>query len=335
MTRYSRSGSFGFGRHSDYPKPAVRFAVRASLIGAILIVGSGAGVAVAGVGHERDLRPSSASPVPPTTTAQAVASPGPATTVPELTTTTVPSPPPTTLPAPIAEPRQVTARQTVPRPAVILVGSRSQAPRRAPTASTAPPRPSTAPPPPRSSGSRDPSQSIPPSSDFASNCFSSAYSQSSCDAAALRDINSALSGEGYGPLPLPSDYSSLSTVAQLIAVANAERAVRGMPQMPENSNLDSMAYNGARNNSDPTGPSGYTWGSNIAMGYPTALSADYMWMYDDGTNSPNVDCQSPGDSGCWGHRHNILIAGAGMSGAGVYNYNGTLNLTQLFVVNYR
>jgi hypothetical protein len=133
---------------------------------------------------------------------------------------------------------------------------------------------------------------------------------------------------------LPSNYSNLSTVAQLVAVANAERSVRGLPQMPENGTLDSMAYNGARTNSDPTGPPGYSWGSNLAMGYPTALSADYVWMYDDGANSPNVDCQSAGDSGCWGHRHNILISGGGHAGGGVYNYNGTLNLTQLFVVNY-
>ncbi|HUE58302.1 MAG TPA: hypothetical protein VMO88_01840, partial [Acidimicrobiales bacterium] len=181
----------------------------------------------------------------------------------------------------------------------------------------------------------DPSQSTPPSGDYDAACFGSSYSAAACDQASLSDIDSALSGEGYGPLSLPSNYGSLSTVAQLVAVANAERAVRGLPQMPENSTLDSMAYNGARNNSDPTGPSGYTWGSNIAMGYPTALSADYVWMYDDGANSPNVDCQSPGDSGCWGHRHNILIQGAGKAGAGVYNYNGAPNLTQLFVVNYR
>jgi hypothetical protein len=182
---------------------------------------------------------------------------------------------------------------------------------------------------------QDPAQSMPPSGDFYSACFSNSYSASACDKSALSNIDSALSGEGYGPLSLPSNYSSLSTIAQLVAVANAERAVRRLPQMPENSNLDSMAYNGARNNTDPTGPAGYTWGSNLAMGYPTALSADYVWMYDDGSNSPNVDCQSAGDPGCWGHRHNILIQGGGESGGGVYNDNGTLNLTQLFVVNYR
>jgi ribosomal protein L24E len=181
---------------------------------------------------------------------------------------------------------------------------------------------------------QDPSQSRSPSGDFFSACFSNSYSPASCDQAALSNIDSALAGEGYGPLSLPSNYSNLSTVSQLVAVANAERAVRGLPQMPENATLDSMAYSGARNSADPTGPPGYAWGSNLAMGYPTALSADYVWMYDDGSNSPNVDCQSPGDAGCWGHRHNVLIQGGGKAGGGVYNNNGTPNLTQLFVVNY-
>jgi hypothetical protein len=182
--------------------------------------------------------------------------------------------------------------------------------------------------------SQDPSQSQPPSQDFYSNCFGSSYSASACDQSALSNIDNALASEGYGPLSLPSNYSSLSMAAQLIAVANAERTVRGLPAMPENGSLDYRAYQGAQASSDPTGPSGYAWGSNLAEGYPTALSADYVWMYDDGPNSPNVDCQSAGASGCWGHRHNILIQGGGQAGAALYDNNGSPNLTQLFVVNY-
>ena len=182
--------------------------------------------------------------------------------------------------------------------------------------------------------SQDPSQSEPPSPDFYSNCFGSSYSASACDQSALSNIDTALSNEGYGPLSLPSNYSSLSIAAQLLAVANAERTVRGLPAMPENGSLDYRSYQGAQSSSDPTGPSGYAWGSNLAMGYPTALSADYVWMYDDGANSPNVDCQSAGAPGCWGHRHNILIQGAGQAGAALYDSNGEPNLTQLFVVNY-
>ena len=181
---------------------------------------------------------------------------------------------------------------------------------------------------------QDPSQSVPPSSDFYSNCFGNSYTASACDRSALSNVDNALASEGYGPLSLPSNYSSLSMAAQLVAVANGERTVRGLPAMPENSSLDSRAYQGARAGADPTGPSGYAWGSNLAMGYPTALSADYVWMYDDGANSPNVDCQSAGASGCWGHRHNVLIQGGGHAGGAIYNSNGALNLTQLFVVNY-
>lgn len=181
---------------------------------------------------------------------------------------------------------------------------------------------------------QDPSQSVAPSADFEANCFGSSHSASACDQSALADINKALANEGYGPLSLPSNYASLSIAAQLVAVADAERTVRGLPAMSENGSLDSRAYQGAQTDSDPTGPSGYAWGSNLSTGYPTALSADYVWMYDDGANSPNVDCQSAGASGCWGHRHNILIQGGGQAGAALYDNNGTVNLTQLFVVNY-
>lgn len=182
--------------------------------------------------------------------------------------------------------------------------------------------------------SQDPSQSQPPSSQFDSSCFGYSFSAAACDKAALDDIDNALAAEGYGPLSLPSNYSNLSMPAQLLATANAERTVRGLPAMPENGSLDSRAHQGAQAGSDPAGPSGYAWGSNLAMGYPTALSADYVWMYDDGANSPNVDCRSAGDAGCWGHRHNILIQGGGQAGAAIYNDNGSPNLTQLFVINY-
>lgn len=181
---------------------------------------------------------------------------------------------------------------------------------------------------------QDPSQSAAPSNDYMSNCFSSNYSQAACDRSALANINYQLAQEGYGPLPLPNNYESLSLTQQLIVSANAERTIRGLSYMPESSNLDAMAAQGARNGTDPNGPNGYRWGSNIAWDYPTVLSADYVWMYDDGTNSPNSGCKSAGDSGCWGHRNNILLAGNGKSGAGYYNNNGTLNLTQLFVINY-
>ena len=63
--------------------------------------------------------------------------------------------------------------------------------------------------------------------------------------------------------------------------------------------------------------------------FESALEADFVWMYDDGPGSANVDCTSSDPSGCWGHRHDILwqfsppvAMGAGVSGA---------SMTELFV----
>jgi len=180
----------------------------------------------------------------------------------------------------------------------------------------------------------DPPQSIAPSPATQQACWSQTPDIAACNQDSLNDINNARAQEGLGPLPLPSDFYQLGTVAQILAVANAERTTRGLPALPENANLDQMAQQGAEQGNDPTGPSGYGWGSNIAWGDPTPLAADFGWMYDDGPDSPNIDCPSAGASGCWGHRHNILSPWAGASGAGAYNDNGTIQLTELFVENY-
>ncbi|HMC38654.1 MAG TPA: hypothetical protein VKI19_03265 [Acidimicrobiales bacterium] len=183
-----------------------------------------------------------------------------------------------------------------------------------------------------------PPASVAPSVTFQQACWVVPVNPATCDAAALGDVNRARAAEGYGPLPLPSNYGSLSLRQKVIAVADAERTSRGLPAMPENANLDSMAQAGAVANggqgTDPTGPYGYSWGSNIAWGDPTALSADFGWMYDDGPNSENIDCSYAGAPGCWGHRINILAPWGGQAGAGVYDNAGTMQLTQLFVDNY-
>ena len=190
---------------------------------------------------------------------------------------------------------------------------------------------------------RLPSQVMPalnrqPSTAFGVACWSVPLNVSACDAAALADINAARAVEGYGPLALPSNYNSLPMTSQVLAVANAERTSRGLPALPENGYLDSLAQAGASANggqgTDPTGPNGYGWGSNIAWGDPTALSADFSWMYDDGPGGENIDCTVSGQPGCWGHRENILAPWGGASGAGRYVYNGSVQLTELFVQNY-
>ncbi|HWE57977.1 MAG TPA: hypothetical protein VG435_20920 [Acidimicrobiales bacterium] len=183
-----------------------------------------------------------------------------------------------------------------------------------------------------------PAKSIAPSSSFAQACWTASVNIANCNAAALADIDRARASEGYGPLALPGNFSSLSSVQQEVAVANAERTSRGLPALPENATLDYLAAVGAQADGglglDPTGPNGYSWGSNIAWGDPTALAADFGWMYDDGPNSENIDCSVAGAGGCWGHRENILSPWGGAQGAAVYVHNGTVNLTELFVQNY-
>jgi ribosomal protein L24E len=180
----------------------------------------------------------------------------------------------------------------------------------------------------------NPSASIGPSSAFVDNCYGGDPNISGCNSAALADVNYARSTEGLGNLSLPSDFYSLSNTSQLVAVANAERTSRGLPAFPENGTLDSLAQQAAGLGQDPEGPSNYTWGSNIAFGAATPLAADFGWMYDDGPNSANVDCQAAGDAGCWGHRDNVLSPWTGAAGAGDFDNNGTVQLTQLFVENY-
>jgi hypothetical protein len=166
-------------------------------------------------------------------------------------------------------------------------------------------------------------------------CWTSSPSIQQCNQAALTDINKARASEGLGPIQLPSNFYSLSVPGQLVAVANAERTSRGLPAMAEKAGLDNEAQAGAASGQDPTGPSGYTWDSNYAIGDPTALAADFGWMYDDGPGSENVDCTASNQSGCWGHRHDILSPWSGSAGAGTSTYDGRTTLTQLFVEGYR
>jgi hypothetical protein len=179
-------------------------------------------------------------------------------------------------------------------------------------------------------GTADPAANTAPTAAFASACYSFTPS-AACDAQALSLIDSARSGEGLGPLALPSDYSSLSTAQQLFVVTNAERTARGLPAFSSlTAALDSRALAGAQATQDPTGPSGVSWASNLAWGLATPLAADFEWMYDDGVGSSNVDCTSGNTSGCWGHRHDILVPWGGSMGAAVATVDSSLSMTELF-----
>jgi hypothetical protein len=95
--------------------------------------------------------------------------------------------------------------------------------------------------------------------------------------------------------------------------------------------LDQAAVGGAQQSSDPPPPGGFPfsrWGSNWGGALGSPLETVYLWMYDDGPGSSNVDCHQAGDSGCWGHRANVLldlpcsdcVMGAGFDATGYQGY---------------
>jgi hypothetical protein len=160
---------------------------------------------------------------------------------------------------------------------------------------------------------RDPAHSVPPSQRFFSACFavsSSAASQRACDRAALADFDRVRAREGMARMSLPRAFPRMSAPHQLLVLVNIERADRGLAVFPGLSKrLDGIAAKGARAGTDPPFPSpfpGDFGGANWAGTGTSTLLADYVWMYDDGAGSPNADCRSASDPGCWGHRHNII-----------------------------
>ncbi|HET8979624.1 MAG TPA: hypothetical protein VFN87_15790 [Solirubrobacteraceae bacterium] len=134
-------------------------------------------------------------------------------------------------------------------------------------------------------------------------------SGSPCVGEVLAAINAAHAAEGVPPMRLPAGFAQLSIPEQLLVVSNAERVDRGLiAAVGLSRNLNRSALAGAQAQRDPV-PSpfyGDSYGSNWAGGIVSALADDFLWMYDDGPGSFNIDCRSPGAAGCWGHRHNIL-----------------------------
>lgn len=165
-------------------------------------------------------------------------------------------------------------------------------------------------------------------------CLAPRASTRSCDAHALLDVDSARRGEGVGPMSLPGDYQSLSLPERLLALVDLERVDRGLsPVVGLTRQLDAAARQAAVAEADPTGPEGFSWGSNWAGGTRSTVFDDFSWMYDDGFGSQNLACRSPSDSGCWGHRDNILAAfeapvAMGAAAVGV-------SLTELLVARYQ
>ena len=141
-----------------------------------------------------------------------------------------------------------------------------------------------------------------------------------CMAAEVAATDHARATEGLPPLRLPSNYASLSPEEQLFVLTDIERVSRGeQPVIGLSAIVSQYAQQGAEAGTDPhftfgAIPSSDWWGSNVVSGALNALDANYTWMYQDGYGGDNVDCTSPGASGCWGHRDNELTS----------NYGGTL-----------
>ena len=131
-----------------------------------------------------------------------------------------------------------------------------------------------------------------------------------CTNSVLYDIDVGRIDEGLGPLILPANYTALNLAQQNLAIVNLERTARGLPaEYGLKTCMDQDAQTGSNTNSDPVptncSPPLNGYGSNWAS-TTTALESDFLLMYDDGLNSPNIDCTPSDQAGCWGHRDNIL-----------------------------
>lgn len=148
---------------------------------------------------------------------------------------------------------------------------------------------------------------------------------SACLTGALSDINAARRKEGVKAMVLPSNFVTMSVPSQLFALTNIERRDRGLPTfLLQSSTLSSIALYAANRAIDPIFPSWTREGGSNWASPKNTLWADFLWMYDDGVGSGNLDCTSSNTSGCWGHRKNILgsygfprIMGSALGSTGV------------------
>jgi hypothetical protein len=134
-----------------------------------------------------------------------------------------------------------------------------------------------------------------------------------CTNSALYNIDVGRIAEGLGPMYLPTNWASLTLPEQNLAIVNLERTARGLPSeygLVNCMNADAQTSSNTGNDPVDTCPAPYgglgipykgNW-ANIG----TALQADFYLVYDDGLGSPNVKCTAADQSGCWGHRENLL-----------------------------
>jgi hypothetical protein len=117
--------------------------------------------------------------------------------------------------------------------------------------------------------------------------------------------------EGLPPLTLPSNWTTLTPAEQMFVDTDMERVSRGLPAIPDLVNTyDGEVLTGMQTDNDPDLVEQVGWDAIWAGGNATVLGAMYGWLYDDGAGAGNLDCNSPTDAGCWGHR-NALLDNAG------------------------
>ena len=145
----------------------------------------------------------------------------------------------------------------------------------------------------------------------------SAPTSSSCQIAAVRAINAGRAREHLRSLVLPARWSSYSATSRLLYLFNSERAARGETTLRTSQpTLNVYATRAAAAEADPAivpsvriaGRAWTGWASNWALA-ENPIVAVFMWVYDDGLNSPNMDCTTSHQAGCWGHRHDVLAWG--------------------------
>ena len=145
-------------------------------------------------------------------------------------------------------------------------------------------------------------------------CYTAGWSAAACIGGQLQVINQIHRLEGAAPMVLPTNWARLSVPEQLFVLTDLERVDRGLPPyLGLNAALSAVAQVGAVRNTDPAPPArlaGWAAGSTWADG-PSALTADYGWMYDDGWGGSrattfNLSCPSAHSPGCWGHRDVLL-----------------------------
>jgi hypothetical protein len=143
----------------------------------------------------------------------------------------------------------------------------------------------------------------------------SAPTSPTCENAVVAALDAARTTLGLGPYTLPADFDSLPAANQLFVLSNLDRVAYGLPVISGLSPaLSNAAAAGVSSDADPNPsaivPPDAGWSSNWAGGFANAPLAYYEWMYDDGLGSPNLDCRSATDSGCWGHRQDVLAFAA-------------------------